>query len=687
MRLLCAAIIITVSCICLAPAQAQQGGATDPVADCDRLAASPYDNTRPASIVGILQDKIDPKAAVPACEAGLKAAPNDHRIMFQLGRSYAADNNYDAAFKQYSAASAKGDVSATVNLGALYISGRGVAKDEVESVRLMRMAADQGHPVGAYNLAGDYEAGRGGLTKDDIEALRLYRISAAQGFPAANNSVGLFYETGRGGLAKDDSQAAQYYKRSADQGFAPAQYNLGRLTEAGRGGLAKDDVEALRLYQLAANQNYALAQNSVGIFQHMGRGGLTRDDVEAVRMYKLAADKGAVAAQTNLGFFYETGSGGVAKDDAEALRLYKLAADKSYAAAQNNLGRFNETARGGLAKDEVTAARYYKLAADQGFAAAQFNLGRFAESGRGGVPQDSNEAARLYKLAADQGNQQAQKALQQLNTRLAQNTPRTTAPTSAQPTTTPSTVAPPTGTASQSVRVTERRVALVIGNAAYQTVPMLNNTKNDAKSVADAFRADGFTVVQLVSDASRSALIAALSDFERQADSADWAAVYYAGHGMEVDGVNYLVPVDAKLRDDRDVQDEAISVNRVLDAIANAKKLRLVMLDACRDNPFLTTMHRSIASRSISRGLAAIEPVGATLVVFAAKDGQTASDGDGNHSPFTGSLIRRMQEPGVEINKLFRLVTGDVLKATDNQQRPFVYGSLPGEEDYFFKIK
>jgi len=695
MRLPFAAFIITALSFCpvLAQTQTRQGGAANAAADCDRLAASPYDNSRPAGVPGVQPDKIDAKAAIPACEAALKAAPNDHRMMFQLGRAYGADNNYDAAFKQYSAAHARGDINATVNLGALYVTGRGVTKDESESVRLMRMAADQGHPVGAYNLAGDYEAGRGGLTKDDIQALRLYRIAAAQGLPAGSNSVGLFYETGRGGLAKDDNQALQYYKRGADRGFAASQYNLARFIEAGRGGLAKDDVEALRFYQLAANQNHGLAQNSVGIFEHAGRGGLTRDDVEAARLYKLAADKGVVAGQNNLGAFYETGSGGLAKDDTEALRLYKLAADKNYAAAQNNIGRFNETARGGLTKDETSAARYYKLAADQGLAAAQYNLGRFAESGRGGVPQDNNEAARLYKLAADQGNQSAQKALQQLDTRLAQNTPRATVPvpttgTPAPPPTTAKQVTPlPATPAPQSTRVAERRVALVIGNAAYQTVPMLTNTKNDARGVADSFRALGFNVVQVVADVGRSALIAALSDFERQADNADWAAVYYAGHGMEVDGVNYLVPVDARLRDDRDVQDEAISVNRVLDAIANAKKLRLVMLDACRDNPFLTNMRRSIASRSINRGLAAIEPVGATLVVFAAKDGQTASDGAGDHSPFTGSLIRRMQEPGVEINKLFRLVTGDVLKATDNQQRPFVYGSLPGEEDYFFKPK
>ena len=151
-------------------------------------------------------------------------------------------------------------------------------------------------------------------------------------------------------------------------------------------------------------------------------------------------------------------------------------------------------------------------------------------------------------------------------------------------------------------------------------------------------------------------------------------------------GTNYLVPIDARLADDRSVQDEAVSVDRVLSAVQNARKLRLVMLDACRDNPFLKKMHRSIATRSISRGLAAIEPEGATLIVFAAKDGETAEDGDGKHSPFAASLLKRLQEP-TEINKLFRLVTSDVLRATGNQQRPFVYGSLPGEEDYYFKTR
>jgi uncharacterized caspase-like protein len=135
------------------------------------------------------------------------------------------------------------------------------------------------------------------------------------------------------------------------------------------------------------------------------------------------------------------------------------------------------------------------------------------------------------------------------------------------------------------------------------------------------------------------------------------------------------------------VQDEAVPMNRALDAIANAKKLKLVILDACRDNPFLQKMQRIAATRSVTRGLAAIEPLGATLVVYAAKDGETAEDGDGRNSPFAASLLRRIQEPGVEINRVFRLVTGDVLRATGNRQRPFVYGSLPGEDEYYFKLR
>jgi uncharacterized caspase-like protein len=158
------------------------------------------------------------------------------------------------------------------------------------------------------------------------------------------------------------------------------------------------------------------------------------------------------------------------------------------------------------------------------------------------------------------------------------------------------------------------------------------------------------------------------------------AIVYYAGHGMEVDGVNYIIPADATLLSDFDVEDEAVSLDRILQAINPAKRLRLVILDACRDNPFAKTMKRSVGSRSVGRGLAKIEPATAdTLIAFAAKAGAVASDGDGAHSPFATALIRHIATPGLDLRLAFGRVRDDVIKSTGSRQEPFVYGSLGGE--------
>src|SRR6266852_1180522 len=521
-----------------------------------------------------------------------------------------------------------------------------------------------------------------GLAMSDEETVIVLKRDADQGNANAQVRLGYLYETGRGGLPKDDREALRLYRLAADQGNATAKNNLGVYSRDGRGGLTKDDREALRLFKLAADQGSPYGQNNLGGFYRDGGGGLPKDDREAVRLYRLAADQGNASARVNLGYFYEKGRGDLAQDDREAARLYKLAADQGNAAGQTYLGVLYRDGRGGLTKDEREAARLFKLASDQNYAYGQQNLGIFYRDGRGGLTMDDREAARLLKLAADQGNANARTALNQITQQPSQEVSSAPSAHLKQEVVEPSS-APTTNLPS----VPERRVALVIGNSAYQTVSGLPNTTNDARAIAEVLKADGFTSVRIILDMTRASMIASLNDFQREADTSDWAVVYYAGHGLEVSGANYLVPIDAKLGDDRDIQDEAVSVDRILSAVENAKKLRLVMLDACRNNPFLKKMHRSIATRSISRGLAAIEPLGATLIVFAAQDGETAEDGAGNHSPFAASLINRLQQPTIEINKLFRLVTSDVLKATGNKQRPFVYGSLPGEEDYYFRLR
>ena len=238
--------------------------------------------------------------------------------------------------------------------------------------------------------------------------------------------------------------------------------------------------------------------------------------------------------------------------------------------------------------------------------------------------------------------------------------------------------------AGQKPATTERRVALVVGNSKYRSVPVLPNPGQDAAAIADTLRAVGFQDVRLVTDATRDSLVEALKSFANAADGADWAVIYYAGHGIEMAGENYLVPVDAKLATDRDVPFEAAALTQVMGATEGARKLHLVILDACRDNPFANQIKRTVASRSIGRGLAQVEPDSGTLVVYAAKHGQVALDGDGAHSPFVTALIKRMQTPRIEIRKLFDLVRDDVMAATDRRQQPFSYGSVPGSEDFYF---
>ena len=235
--------------------------------------------------------------------------------------------------------------------------------------------------------------------------------------------------------------------------------------------------------------------------------------------------------------------------------------------------------------------------------------------------------------------------------------------------------------------VGEKRVALVIGNGAYQAVEHLPNPTHDADLVAASLRQDGFNDVTVVDDADRSGMLGALKKFAAEADAADWAVVYYAGHGLEMGGENYLVPVDAKLQSDRDVPDESISLDRVLSTVEGARKLRIVVLDACRNNPFLVKMQLTTASRAISRGLSRVEPSQATIVAFAAQEHGVASDGDQGGSPFAASFAKRVGETGVEINKVFRLIRADVLSATKNTQDPAVYSSLPPEDFYFIPPK
>jgi uncharacterized caspase-like protein len=226
----------------------------------------------------------------------------------------------------------------------------------------------------------------------------------------------------------------------------------------------------------------------------------------------------------------------------------------------------------------------------------------------------------------------------------------------------------------------QKRVALLIGNSAYRYAGQLKNPVNDVALMEQTLRGAGFDDVEVALDLGQRDLRIALRRFEEKSSQSDVGVLYYSGHGIEVNGQNYVLPIDAKLASDGDIEDEAVPLDRVMKSVEGVKRLKLVILDACRDNPFIASMRRSSGTRSVGVGLAKVEPsTTGTLIAYAAKAGTTAADGGGQNSPFTSALAKYVAQPGLDIRLALGKVRDDVLQATQNRQEPFVYGSLGGD--------
>jgi TPR repeat protein len=225
----------------------------------------------------------------------------------------------------------------------------------------------------------------------------------------------------------------------------------------------------------------------------------------------------------------------------------------------------------------------------------------------------------------------------------------------------------------------EKKVALLIGNAGYTgTAARLPNPANDVSAMRAMLSEAGFEV-HAFNDLTRAGMSKALSEFESAALGADIGLVFYSGHGIEVNGTNYLLPIDVTLASDRDVKYEAIVLDDVMEALSGVSMLKLVLLDACRDNPFAGRMKKVATRGAQTRGLARLDDVGIQsnlLVGYATAPGQTASDGEGANSPYTAALLRHLVQPGLEIESALRAVARDVVDTTKGEQRPYKTGSM-----------
>jgi hypothetical protein len=240
-----------------------------------------------------------------------------------------------------------------------------------------------------------------------------------------------------------------------------------------------------------------------------------------------------------------------------------------------------------------------------------------------------------------------------------------------------------------SAATAETRVALVVGNSLYKNASLtLKNPKNDAQDVAAVLRTLGFEVIVAI-DATKRDLDLAMTQFARSATNADTALFYYAGHAIQYQGRNYLMPIDAELEDEISLRYQTTSFEDVRAAVDRAGGVKIVILDACRNNPIVDDLKRKMmgTSRSVdlTRGLARIDRAQGIIVAYATAADEVASDGPGRNSPFTTALIKRLQDPGLEVAKMFRRIAADVNEMTHGRQRPEIYVSLIDE--YFINQK
>jgi hypothetical protein len=226
----------------------------------------------------------------------------------------------------------------------------------------------------------------------------------------------------------------------------------------------------------------------------------------------------------------------------------------------------------------------------------------------------------------------------------------------------------------------EKRVALVIGNSAYKHTAELHNPKNDAADMADALRRLGFEVLD-GRDMDKRGMERLIRQFGLKLSGADLALFFYAGHGVQLSGQNYLLPVDARLASEGDADFETIGLNLVLKQMEREAKTSIVLLDACRDNPLARNLARSMGTRSaqIGTGLAEVKTGIGTLIGYSTQPGNVALDGAGRNSPYADALLRHIEAPGRDVSGVLIAVRNDVLRATDGKQVPWEHTSLTGQ--------
>ena len=557
------------------------------------------------------------------------------------------------------------------------------AKNYPKALELLRPEAEQG-VAKAQGLLARMHANGWGTRKNLEDALKWARLAAAQGDSAGQVGVGYVYRNGLG-VTKDYAEALKWFRLAAEQGDAIGQSNLGNMYVNGF-GVTKDYDEAVRLFRLSVSQGNDAGQGALGYMYRNGFG-VTKNYDEAIKWFRLGAEQGGAYAQSQLAYMYLNGFG-VPIDYEQALKWNRLAAEQGNDLAQSNLGHMHEYGLG-VKPDNEEAARWYLLAAAQG---SEFSKNRLDRTWAMKSAAERVVAANAASASQDGVKKEAERRRLEEVARIDTEKARQAAADSKKQAEAEERLRAEVAAASQREReVEEQRKqsqaqtqqvmparavsahALIIGNGAYAGSGRLDNPVNDARAMSRKLRDLGFTVTE-VNDANRAKLINAFAQFSRTAANAEITLLYYSGHGVQIYGTNYVLPIDVDQNDIAQATLQGVSLNSVIEQFMPGKT-KLVFLDACRDNPLVRT-----ASRGMTKGLAPISVSQGTLIAYSTKDGQVALDGVGQkNSPFTTALLDHLADP-IDIAVVLRKVRAQVMQATGGKQEPWEYGSLTGGE-------
>jgi TPR repeat protein len=586
--------------------------------------------------------------------------------------------DFSTAFNEWTLLAKKGDSNAQFNLARMYARGEGVTRDDKAAVIWYTRSAEQDYANAQYNLGWMYSKGRG-VAQHDKAAVKWYTRAAEQGDSDAQYNLGVRYGKGEG-VTQDYKAAVMWYTRAAEQGDSDAQNSLGVRYAKGE-GVTRDDKAAVMWYTRAAEQGNDHAQNNLGLRYSSGEG-VTKDNKAAVMWFTRAAEQGNSSAQYNLGVRYSTGEG-VVQDDNVAHMWYTRAAeqgDRDATTVLANLKSLPVTANNSIASQVSVIPSPSPLPQPTDYSTRILTVQKLlTELGYSPGPTDGQMGNRTKSAIIEfQDSQNGyagsngiidDRLITALNITV-QNRP----------------------TPQQQIAVNDndqievliepnkislgKRIALVIGNSNYPTAHLANPV-NDARLMEKTLKQIGFDVSTEI-DSTYLGMKKAIINFGRRLNKSGkdtTGLVFYAGHGIQSNGKNYMIPVDAEFQDEADLEIAAIDANWILAKMGVAQNdLNFLILDACRNNPFVRSF-----TRSSSRGLGRMDAPRGTMIAYATSPGDVAADGKGRNSPYSLALSKAMLKPNLSANAMFIEARNQVMQATGDKQVPWEEGGLTSQ--------